>query len=683
MPDTSLPDEIISEILSPALKVADDAFADTSGVSPFADYSESTSAYLLVCKSWLRVATPLLYNVVVLRSKAQAKALERALAGNKRLGQFIKKLRVEGGYGQPMHTILKCASNVSHLCLTLQIFSPDSTEGLCKGLHSINPTCLILRDVCYKFLKNKMAADLVGAVAAAIPKWDRLCVLYWPYNRTGCRLEITRSLVQAKRLHTIVISSAATAGIVWNTFKTCPLQLIRSENPVDRDLEQRILKKNPELAALLKYGYDVPQDSSDVELLHIAPALNPFFIPMSAASTDVQDTVWSRVLYFAMSVPELAANLARHDIPPRFPLLLVSKTFHRLGLPHFHAHIVLNNTSSAELLESTLSRQPTLGPQIRTICAILGRSYGCPSAEPMLAILSKSRGLVRITGSLIRRTLKDDDDDDDDEYYNKNPNFYESISWTAFDNMTRTSGASLRECSVRIKMQENASPTVFSHLVELRKMKWQCWTTFVCDATAPVKALPKLSDLLVWNSDESFLTALSLMMLPSLRRLVLRCDVKAESFLLLHGSKLSELDIPISCVKEFSVNVLDLCLNVCTLSLSWSEDDFLDVEKTFLSRTPAASLTKMKMRLPSYYDLWEKDIRTRYQQSIATLPQKSLPNLREVWVSAFQWPTSERDIARDRWVRTAESLLARGVSLTDKTGKKWRPRLKARGRSSK
>src|ERR1700761_8680417 len=97
MSDNSLPDEIISEILSPALKVADDVFSDTSRVSPFSNYSESTSAYLLVCKSWLRVATPLLYHVVVLRSTAQAKALAGALSMNNALGQFIKKLRVEGG----------------------------------------------------------------------------------------------------------------------------------------------------------------------------------------------------------------------------------------------------------------------------------------------------------------------------------------------------------------------------------------------------------------------------------------------------------------------------------------------------------------------------------------------------------------------------------------------------------
>ncbi|KAJ7213485.1 hypothetical protein GGX14DRAFT_542367 [Mycena pura] len=680
MPDTSLPDEIISEILSPALKVADDAFTDTSKVSPFADYSESTSAYLLVCKSWLRVATPLLYNVVVLRSKAQAKALERALVGNKHLGQFIKKLRVEGGYGQPMHTILKCASNVSDLCLTLEIFSQDSTEGLCKGLHLINPTCLILRDVSYKLLKNKMVTKLVGAMAAAILKWDRLCVLYWPYNGLECRLAIAQPLVQAKRLHTIVIPSVMSAPVAWKLFKECPLRLIQVKRPVDSesdldlDLEEWIAE-HPGLAALLK---DAPRDSGDVELLHVTPALNPFFIPMSTASTDVQDTVWSRVLYFAMSVPELAADLARDDIPLRFPLLLVSKKYH--------------DSFSAELLKSTLSRQPTLGPQIRTICAIL-RSYVRPSARPMFAILSKTSGLVRITSASTRRIFKDhdddfndfdsdiDDDDDEDEDDNYFLGMHGSISWMAFDAMTRTSGASLREFSVRIKTQQNVSPTVFSHLVELRKMEWRCRTTFVCDATTPVTALPKLSDLTVGKSDKSFLTSLSLMMLPSLRRVALRCDGTGENFLRLHGNKLSELEIPISCVKEFGVNVLDLCPNVCTLSLLWRGNDFLD-EKTFLSLTPAASLTKMRMLLFSD-DFWEKDARTRCQQSIATLPQKSLPNLREVWVSAFRWPTSERDIAKDHWVRIAESLLERSVDLTDRTGKKWRPRLKARGRSSK
>ncbi|KAJ7800097.1 hypothetical protein B0H13DRAFT_1673125 [Mycena leptocephala] len=90
----SLPAEIISEILSPALKVSDEMFSDTSDVSPFAKVSLSTSAYLVVCRDWLRVATPLLYNVVVLRSRSQACALEKVLQSHPELGRFIKKLRV-------------------------------------------------------------------------------------------------------------------------------------------------------------------------------------------------------------------------------------------------------------------------------------------------------------------------------------------------------------------------------------------------------------------------------------------------------------------------------------------------------------------------------------------------------------------------------------------------------------
>jgi hypothetical protein len=100
------------------LKISDEDFSDTSGVSPFAKYSESTSAYLVVCKSWLRVATPLLYNVVILRSEAQAKGLSLALSTNNLLGQFIKKLRVEDG--PPMHIILQFAPNISDLFISLE-----------------------------------------------------------------------------------------------------------------------------------------------------------------------------------------------------------------------------------------------------------------------------------------------------------------------------------------------------------------------------------------------------------------------------------------------------------------------------------------------------------------------------------------------------------------------------------
>ncbi|KAJ7642854.1 hypothetical protein B0H17DRAFT_851589, partial [Mycena rosella] len=114
-----LPDEILSEILAPALQVTEEAFTSTCGTLPFLSYSESSSAYLLVCKSWLRLSTPLLYHVVFLRFTAQAHALQTPLLGNPALGRFIIKLRVEGGFGRHMLHILGCAVNISDIFLSL------------------------------------------------------------------------------------------------------------------------------------------------------------------------------------------------------------------------------------------------------------------------------------------------------------------------------------------------------------------------------------------------------------------------------------------------------------------------------------------------------------------------------------------------------------------------------------
>ncbi|KAJ6577829.1 hypothetical protein B0H19DRAFT_932780 [Mycena capillaripes] len=170
----SLPDEVISEILSPALDVPDEFFSNTdSKASPFATYTESSSAILLVCKAWLRVATPLLYRVVVLRSKAQAKALSQGLSKNVDLGRWIKKLRVEGAYGVPMRAILRSSPNITDLFLSLEIYAGDNTSGLCEGLPWINPNRVILKDS-YKSLSNKMAENLLAALMECFSKWDRL-----------------------------------------------------------------------------------------------------------------------------------------------------------------------------------------------------------------------------------------------------------------------------------------------------------------------------------------------------------------------------------------------------------------------------------------------------------------------------------------------------------------------------
>ncbi|KAJ7354342.1 hypothetical protein DFH08DRAFT_641056, partial [Mycena albidolilacea] len=139
-----VPDEIVSEILTPLLKHSDEMFCDLSE-KPLLDPDHSALRYL-ICKLWLRVSTPLLYNVVILRTTAQAEALQVALKSIKDLGLFVKKLCIESGFGNAMHTILQCAPNISNLYLTLYIGGLDNVKGLCSGLSLINPRCVIVVD---------------------------------------------------------------------------------------------------------------------------------------------------------------------------------------------------------------------------------------------------------------------------------------------------------------------------------------------------------------------------------------------------------------------------------------------------------------------------------------------------------------------------------------------------------
>ncbi|KAF7335266.1 F-box domain-containing protein [Mycena sanguinolenta] len=443
MSGNSLPDEIISEILCPALKVPDELFSDNWGidtVGPFVPGSPvSTAAYLLVSKSWLRVATPLLYNVVILRSKAQAKALSLALLQNAELGRFIKKLRVEGGYGQPMRIILQCAPNISDLFLSLLIYSADNTSGLCKGLPLINPTRLILRDNILP-KENKMISQLTEALVQALSKWDRLCVLELPHTAGSVRYsKIFQPLLESKRLHTLVIHSAISLSWAYSTFKECPLKLIRLKQPATQSdridktdpvlmallqyteaphfpkwdrlcvlelpyifesdrftklirplLESRRLhtltipevtslswvysefracplqsihikepvtewdqeeidEADPVLKALLKYtaepaGGTARAQDAIAEFPLIAPPLNPFFIPMADAPEEVQDKIWARVLYSQLS-----------------------KTFARLGLPHYYSCVVLEDPSAVVKFATVLRSNPSIGPSIRSL----------------------------------------------------------------------------------------------------------------------------------------------------------------------------------------------------------------------------------------------------------------------------------------------------------------------------
>jgi hypothetical protein len=172
-----LPDELLNEVLSPALSIPDHEFASTSPRSPFSFVAQSSSSMLLVCKRWLRVAYALLYHTVVIRSPGQAQALADSLKANKSLGRHIKKLRLEGGYGGATHGIFTLAPNITDLYLSLMIWSNDSVSGLCRSLSIVNPSRVILYDKPRNAKFNAHSRQLTLKLCECLPSWTNL-VLY-------------------------------------------------------------------------------------------------------------------------------------------------------------------------------------------------------------------------------------------------------------------------------------------------------------------------------------------------------------------------------------------------------------------------------------------------------------------------------------------------------------------------
>jgi len=169
-----LPAELLIEILSPSLLVPDAMFADNGAVSPFSKVDRPASNALLVCKDWMRVVTPLLYYTVTLRSMAQANALEFALTNNPEFGKFIRRLRIEGSYGDIIWELVKAAPNVIDLCMTLSVRSDVSSAGLIRSLAYIKPRSVVLTLAPKKPIMNKNHKALLDALCCQISLWTRL-----------------------------------------------------------------------------------------------------------------------------------------------------------------------------------------------------------------------------------------------------------------------------------------------------------------------------------------------------------------------------------------------------------------------------------------------------------------------------------------------------------------------------
>ncbi|KAJ7147749.1 hypothetical protein C8R46DRAFT_541262 [Mycena filopes] len=554
MPAPSLPDELISEILSPALKVSDEVFADTKHVSPFANPdSESTSAYLLVCKSWLRVATPLLYNVVVIRSKAQAKALGLVLAKNALLGPFIRKLRVEGGYGAPMGTILKCSPNITDLCMTLEIWATDNPSGLCKGLPLISPERLILHGDRRRGT-NKMATSLQEALLRSIPKWKRLTVAEFAVSVAWNIRPIVDALAGVKILERVKLSSGD-IFLAYELLSGCPLKVIQVDAPSVPGYILSQLDGAPHIKALVQLATPSNPTRTNVDAQPVIQSWDFARNPFASASQEVQENIWKRVLSFAMLRDKPAERWGRSVTHPKLPFLLVSKAFNRLALPYYYTHVELDDMTSTCQFAAVLQHHPTVASQVRTLSGSFLdyddwdtgdwasdlKPDKAAGAAALLAVFSQATGLEQVSDSFNGEL----------EFKSSSRRFYflmnsSSMPWDAFAAMADNSGKTIQRFVKPIDAQQDVSPAIFAQLTALRVLDWMSDTSFVSDpAQTPFDGLPNLTTLQISHVHPSFLTALTRMNLPSLKIVLLaeHTSGATEGFLRAHGSKLAGLMI--------------------------------------------------------------------------------------------------------------------------------------------
>ncbi|KAJ6573812.1 hypothetical protein DFH09DRAFT_1151153 [Mycena vulgaris] len=709
-----LPDEIISEILSPALKISDEAFSDTYSISPFASYSQSTSAFLLVCKAWLRVSTPLLYNVVVVRSKAQARALETALKSNKDLGMFIKKLRVEGGYGLTLKSVLQYSPNISDLFVSLAIWSSDGVAGFCQGLHLIDPVRLILYDVDYPG-NNKQNLRLVQKLAECIQLWKKLRIVDLPYpyddweTGTSRCSQICAALATAPFLEEVVIPVPASFGLpsyITDIRANPSLKTVKIKEPLPRDHHIiETIDNDPTLKELVQYSVE----SDHLSKFEVAPSLNPSFVPLESASPEVQDQIWGRILYFALDMEVMDEDLEsdahipstsdRMGFFPNLATIPVSQQFKRLAVPYLYRHISLGAPGDLAHFSTILLEDPRIAQHVRSLAMDKeaarqlvdetasfnsdepddGHSVASETEQLMHRIIPLLSGLVSFTGGFYDVTM-----------YPPHPQISNetlAITWNIFQALGTAAGSSLRRfCLEVVPPVRPQSHLVFEPFLALRSLEWKCMVEFSLDPQPnwASGALANLECLSLVDYDSSFLTVLEKAELPSLRRVYFHEDLApgAEGFLKRHGSKLTQ--IMLSASDPGTVNVLDTCPDLPLLICCSNENILLNELKNvppsielFSPTEPHRSLAKIIFQAVFVYSRKEEKATGKFLEA---LDMELLPALREIQVYGFYWPTTEREIAKSFWVVQAESLLKKNVRLTDMDGKHWTPRLKATGR---
>ncbi|KZV93010.1 hypothetical protein EXIGLDRAFT_749355 [Exidia glandulosa HHB12029] len=721
-----LADELLKEILTVPLLVPDELFADTGPISPFSKAAYSAADVLLVCKRWMRVATPALYHTVVIRSTAQANALAAALKRNPDFGMYIKKLRLEGAYGDRLKILATTSPDISDFCMSLAIWADSGITGLTKVMSAINPRRVVLTTAIpyHEKFGNKKHTEVFNKLCSCIQSWTNLETFYLSGSSAVTSPELLRhstlaeALTKSTSLRSVHIWLDRWPGFpAWDTTRRRFLETLASNHSISRFYVHAVQSYGYFIDALSSEIPDfmdsrvvvmdstVPVVSAPTDMTAGDLAHNPFYIPMANAPEATRRDIWSHILDFAVA-PRTIAGIKQHDwawydggyfdVATAKSLMLTSHAFAATVIPLLCRHLApQTDTAVATVLQymeaynvpgSTVQsfssfQHPETIRLIRSLTQL--RVCAVPSSNTILASVGRTSG-----ATLQRLTLKSNSLPTD------RATTASLYSFTALTTLCSEYGS-----THSIARAKDLPPD--AALANLRTVKLR--DTSALNVLEPF-SLPNLAHVICewtsfsegdcflprhkWKEGRKYIRpgvltdAAKYIIAPGP---AVRFDTSLpygrrkpiDRFLARHGSKLRTL-------KVASTAGIDLacCSSLQTLEICEIWGKSLNVP------FPDGHPVLRQLKLHWYLDLGcARSERPHWIVLFQRLTRTLFPSLQEVHLlydpgekEAGIWPATERDIKKSLWPKNAETLAAQGITLFDHTGRSWRPRLVAPSR---
>jgi hypothetical protein len=182
----SFPEELLERILSlclspPPVPIPRPSWHVPPVISKWPSRNASArvrTAPMLVSKSWLRIATPIVYHTLHVHSPAHAALLSRTLCRNPKLASLTRRLVVSGVWPE-LAPIARACTALEVLDITLDAGSTVEREAaletaaFCDALNTLDIHYLVVRKA-NVYLSQPKPRHVIAGLAKAIARWRHL-----------------------------------------------------------------------------------------------------------------------------------------------------------------------------------------------------------------------------------------------------------------------------------------------------------------------------------------------------------------------------------------------------------------------------------------------------------------------------------------------------------------------------